>query len=65
MLGRLVLELAAKCDPGGDGRNAVRSVPPPATLDYELWLGPAPEAPYQPERVHYRNPVFGWRLLEE
>jgi predicted dehydrogenase len=26
-----------------------------------MWLGPAPEAPYQPERIHYRNPAGGWR----
>jgi predicted dehydrogenase len=32
--------------------------PPPANLDYETWLGPAPEAPYCPARVH-RN----WRWI--
>ena len=26
--------------------------PPPATLDYDRWLGPAPWAPYCPARVH-------------
>jgi predicted dehydrogenase len=26
--------------------------PPPADLDYETWLGPAPWAPYCPARVH-------------
>jgi predicted dehydrogenase len=25
----------------------------PATLDYDLWLGPAPHVPYQPNRLHY------------
>ena len=39
------------------------SIPP--TLDYEMWLGPAPEAPYQPERVHYRNPAGGWRYISD
>jgi predicted dehydrogenase len=29
-----------------------RPEPPPATLDYERWLGPAPAAPYSPARVH-------------
>ncbi len=26
--------------------------PPPSTLDYDRWLGPAPYAPYAPARVH-------------
>jgi predicted dehydrogenase len=26
---------------------------PPAELDYDLWLGPAPERPYNKQRVHY------------
>jgi predicted dehydrogenase len=26
--------------------------PPPASLDYDTWLGPAPVAPYCPARVH-------------
>ena len=29
----------------------------PATLDYDSWLGPAPEAAYHPARVHYN---FRW-----
>ncbi|MCF7731188.1 MAG: Gfo/Idh/MocA family oxidoreductase [Akkermansiaceae bacterium] len=31
--------------------------PVPAHLDYEMWLGPAPQAPYTPARVHYN---FRW-----
>ncbi len=31
--------------------------PVPKDLDYELWLGPAPEAPYTKDRVHYN---FRW-----
>jgi len=31
--------------------------PVPKQLDYEMWLGPAPEAPYNPDRVHYN---FRW-----
>jgi predicted dehydrogenase len=27
--------------------------PPPAELDYDFWLGPAPYRPYNPKRVHY------------
>ena len=31
--------------------------PVPARLDYEMWLGPAPYAPYTRDRVHYN---FRW-----
>lgn len=37
------------------GNNNVwrpRAVPP--ELDYDMWLGPAPYSPYQPDRVHYK-----------
>ena len=32
---------------------------PPAELDYEMWLGPAPQRPYNKNRVHY-NFRFFW-----
>lgn len=32
---------------------------PPANLNYDLWLGPAPYRPYQEKRVHY-NFRFWW-----
>lgn len=32
---------------------------PPANLDYEMWLGPAPYRPYNEKRVHY-NFRFWW-----
>ena len=32
---------------------------PPAELDYDLWLGPAPQRPYNEKRVHY-NFRFFW-----
>ena len=43
--------------PGGhtdfDGKaHLVAPAPPPQSLDYDRWLGPAPLAPYCPARVH-------------
>ena len=35
---------------GTKGQEAITS--PPANLDYDFWLGPAPYAPYSPARVH-------------
>ena len=32
---------------------AVPDTAPPPELDYDFWLGPAPERPYNPKRVHY------------
>ena len=34
------------------GRTDLVPQPVPADLDYDLWLGPAPEKPYHPHRVH-------------
>jgi predicted dehydrogenase len=39
----------------GFGRPA--DCPPPPGLDYDLWLGPAPQRPYNPNRVIYH---FRW-----
>lgn len=36
----------------GKGAPRVPDEAPPATLDYDLWLGPAPEQPYNPNRLH-------------
>lgn len=33
--------------------------PVPEGLDYAMWLGPAPEAPYHLQRVHPRNDLTG------
>jgi len=35
-----------------------RQEPIPETLDYELWLGPAPYKPYNADRVHYKNRFY-------
>ncbi len=40
---------------GFDGTEPPAPVPP--QLDYDLWLGPAPDAPYTPARLHYN---FRW-----
>jgi predicted dehydrogenase len=34
------------------GRTGLATEPVPATLDYDLWLGPAPFKPYNSHRVH-------------
>jgi len=41
------------------GNDDFRVQPPPAHLDYEMWQGPAPVAPYCPARVHN---TFRWNL---
>lgn len=40
-------------------KDPVADSDPPATLDYDLWLGPAPQRPYNAKRVHY-NFRFFW-----
>jgi predicted dehydrogenase len=35
----------------------IQNVEPPPGFDYEFWLGPAPYAPYCPQRCHYQ---FRW-----
>ncbi len=47
--------------PGGALFQKEAAVPPPAELDYNLWLGPAPYQPYSPRRVHSE----GWRALRD
>lgn len=34
------------------GREQLNPQPVPENLDYNMWLGPAPEKPYNPHRVH-------------
>lgn len=34
------------------GKSNLETLPVPAELDYERWLGPAPFKPYNPHRVH-------------
>jgi len=39
--------------PGGKAYPAVPSCPPPAGFDYEMWTGPAPLLPYDPQRCEW------------
>ncbi|MEH6679001.1 MAG: Gfo/Idh/MocA family oxidoreductase [Sediminicola sp.] len=34
------------------GKENLKPQPVPSVLDYNMWLGPAPEKPYNPHRVH-------------
>jgi predicted dehydrogenase len=43
--------------PQGDMKRPA-GVTPPANLNYDVWLGPAPEKPYNPDTLH-----FYWRGL--
>jgi len=43
------------------GNTALKAAPdgaPPAELDYEFWLGPAPKRPYNPLRSHFTYRYF-------
>jgi len=44
------IEVILPRQPGGPGDPTPQPVPP--ELDYDMWLGPAPEAPYTKDRVH-------------
>ncbi len=44
------------------------TMPVPENLDYEMWLGPAPWAPYTEERVHPQNSITarpGWLRISD
>jgi predicted dehydrogenase len=44
------------------------TMPVPENLNYEMWLGPAPEAPYTEERVHPQNSITarpGWLRISD
>jgi predicted dehydrogenase len=59
--GRIGKVHAVKCgisDVNFEGPAVPDSAPPPE-LDYDFWLGPAPERPYNVKRVHY-NFRFFW-----
>ncbi|MFP4056796.1 MAG: Gfo/Idh/MocA family protein [Candidatus Brocadiia bacterium] len=35
-------------------RHTAPDAEPPAHVDYDLWLGPAPKRPFNPDRFHYK-----------
>ncbi len=49
------IEVILPKQPGRPGDPTPQPVPP--ELDYEMWLGPAPMAPYNADRVHFN---FRW-----
>jgi myo-inositol 2-dehydrogenase/D-chiro-inositol 1-dehydrogenase len=40
------------------GKTDLTPQPVPSTLDYDMWLGPAPYKPYNSARVHYSNRFY-------
>ena len=49
------IEVILPKQPGRPGDATPQPVPP--NLDWDMWLGPAPEAPYTPDGVHFN---FRW-----
>lgn len=44
--------------PSSDSGGSTTPAPVPPELDYEMWLGPAPSAPYTKDRCSNVNPYF-------
>ncbi|HNU99392.1 MAG: Gfo/Idh/MocA family oxidoreductase [Verrucomicrobia bacterium] len=63
-----VRRIRAEVPKEADPVPAQPTMPVPADLDYSLWLGPAPEAPYTEKRVHTRNNLSarpGWMIIQD
>jgi hypothetical protein len=60
MLGKLLISRGLCYKDGGAGRNTRGDIgfakpgDPPAELDFDIWLGPAPKQPFHTNLVHYR-----------
>jgi predicted dehydrogenase len=51
--------------PAGMAMGLKPEMPVPAGFDYDLWLGPAPAAPYTPWRVKVDGELPGWYFVSD
>ncbi|MBT3380642.1 MAG: Gfo/Idh/MocA family oxidoreductase [Lentisphaerae bacterium] len=51
--------------PPGRGTGVQAEAPIPKELDYDLWLGPAPVAPFTPARVFRHGGLPGWYFISD
>jgi len=51
--------------PAGMAISAQPEAPVPDWLDYDLWLGPAPWAPYTPHRIKVPGQLPGWYFISD
>ncbi len=51
--------------PPGLATGVHPAMPVPAGFDYDLWLGPAPEAPYTAHRIRIPGGLPGWYFISD
>lgn len=64
------VKIGLPSDPAG---GSTEVIPVPANLNYAMWLGPTPDAPYTKDRVHAQGPDLktrygerpGWLRIED
>ncbi len=65
-IGKLhTIRIGLPSDPSG---GSTTEIPVPPTLNYDMWLGPAPLAPYTADRCHPADPKGprpGWLRIED